>query len=56
MIHICIAGPIVNVDNSDVSVGFSNTVLKAIELVDVCLLEPIPQEVGGDGISPRKAA
>ena len=34
------------VDNSDVSVGFSDPVLEAIELVAVHLLEPIPQEKG----------
>ena len=41
-----VAGAVVCTDNSDVSVGFSNPVLEAIELVDVRLLEPIPQEKG----------
>ena len=42
----CVAGAVVCVDNSDVSVGFSDPVLEAIELVAVHLLEPIPQEKG----------
>ena len=33
-----------SVGNSDLSMGFSNPVLEALELVNVCILEPIPQE------------
>ena len=35
---------IVGIDDSTMSMGFSNPMLEAIELVDVCLLEPIPQQ------------
>ena len=43
------AGGIASVGNSDSfdSMGFSNPALEAIELVDVRILEPIPQEDGG---------
>ena len=42
---ICVAA-VVCVDNSNVSVGFSDPALEAIELVDERLLESVPQEKG----------
>ena len=43
---ICVAGVVVCVDSRDAPIGFSDPALEAIELVDVCLLEPIPQKKG----------
>ena len=46
MIRTCAAGVIEGIDNSTMSMGFSGPMLEAIELVDVCLLVPIPQQNG----------
>ena len=52
---ICVAGVVVGVDNSEVSVGFSDPALEAIELVDLRFLRAYPVGEWGGSVSPRKA-
>ena len=39
-----VADAVVCGDSRDAAIGSSDLVLEAIELMDVCLLEPIPQK------------